>query len=68
MISFKKYIFDNVARNIIKGLKVTEHEYFFSKYSRNLNISEIFWSYIYTHNFVNSYLNNFMLHIKIQLK
>ena len=29
MISFKKYIFDNVVRNIIKGLKVTEHEYFF---------------------------------------
>ena len=27
---------------IINAIKATEHEYIFSKYSRNLNVSEIF--------------------------
>ena len=34
-----------------KGFKATEHEYIFSKYSRNLNISEIFWSCYTKNNF-----------------
>ena len=36
---------------IQKCLKATEHEYIFSEYSRNVNISEIFWSCYTKNNF-----------------
>ena len=35
----------------VKKLKAPKHEYIFSKYSQNLNISEIFWACYRKNNF-----------------